>query len=157
MNGMSNMAAMGKIGAGFATYGRYPTLGGYGGGYSSAAGGAGGAGSAYSLGVLNNGASYADAVQTVTPPQTPPNLKVNSSMAPASGLLAHPYASPSNLHRSSVAAAAAAAASVAAGAQAAASAASDPCGDMLIISPSMATSSNVTDPSSTAFRPVYRT
>ena len=118
---MNNMASMGaKMGAGFAGYGRYPTLP----SYVLAAASAGG--SATSGGYSN----YVDAVQTDTPPQTPPNLKVNSSVVTPSGLLSHPYASPSVHHR-------------------VASLASAP--------DNAAPSSSSVDQASTAFRPIYRT
>ena len=123
---MNNMATMGgKMNGGFGGYGRYPTLPGY---VLAASGGAAGASSASSGGYSN----YADAVQTDTPPQTPPNLKVNSSVATPSGLLSHPYASPSVHHR------AAALASVASDSAAPSSAGG-------------------VDQASTAFRPIYRT
>lgn len=84
MNGMSNMAAMNaKMAAGFGSYGRYPGLAGYGNGYGSSSSGGGG-GSAY---------GYTDAVQTDTPPQTPPNLKLNTGNSLGQHQY-HPYVSP---------------------------------------------------------------
>lgn len=83
MNGMSNMAAMNaKMAAGFGSYGRYPSLTGYsnGAGYPSSS-----ASAAY------NG--YTDAVQTDTPPQTPPNLKLNAANSLGQHQY-HPYVSP---------------------------------------------------------------
>ena len=96
MNGMANMASMGKIGAGFGAYARYPPLAGYhagGGGYATGAShvvhGASGA-----YGLSSTQLPYACDVQTDTPPQTPPNLKVNAT----AGLLgSHQYVSPSGI------------------------------------------------------------
>ena len=131
MASMASMASMGaKMGAGFGNYSRYPTLPGY---VLAAGGGGGGSGGGGSSSGATSGnySNYAEAVQTDTPPQTPPNLKVNSSVATPSGRLSHPYASPASVHHRVAPAPAENEAPVA--------------------------TPGVVDAAATAFRPIYRT